>query len=129
MARMTDEEVKHHLNVIDKRSSSGYKKPEALGRYGKVAAFVPARDRVLVKRLAPLTEEGMIVRPEVTVELSERGEVIAVGVCEYGAPPMGVIACFSKYGAEEKRFDDDAGPNTYALVWVDDVRGWDRARD
>jgi co-chaperonin GroES (HSP10) len=111
--------------VNDRR---GQAKPSAPERHGKAANFIPSRDRVLVKRLAAITEDGLIARPEVTVELAERGEVIAVGVCEYGAPPVGVIASFSKYGAEEKRFDDDAGPNTYALVWIDDVRGWD-ARD
>jgi len=120
--------MEQEIVVNDKRSSSGYKKPEAPERHGKVSGFVPARDRVLVKRLAPVTEDGLIARPDIGVELSERGEVIAVGICEFGAPPVGTVACFGKYGAEEKRFDDDGGPNTYALVWVDDVRGWHDAR-
>src|ERR1700722_1292093 len=104
--------------VNDKRGQPKEAKPD---RHGKVDGFVPSRDRILVKRLAPVTEDGLIARPEVGVELSERGEIIAVGACEYGAPPIGAIASFSKYGAEEKRFDDDNGPNTFALVWVDDI--------
>ena len=112
------------ITITDKRSCSGYKKPEAPERHGKVANFIPSRDRVLVKRLAPITKDGMIVRAEIGTELACRGTVIAVGPCEYGAPPIGSIADFSKYGAQEKRFDDDDGPDTYAMVWLDDVHGW-----
>ncbi len=106
--------------VNDRR---GQPKP-VVERYGRVDSFTPARDRVLVKRLAAIVEEGGILRPDIGVELAERGHVVAVGPCEYGAPPVGAIATFGKYGAEEKRFDDDAGPNTYAVVWIDDIRGW-----
>lgn len=113
--------------VTDRRGISGYKKPGAPERHGKIAGFVPARDRVLVKRLAPVTEDGMIARPDIGVELSQRGFVIAVGPCEFGAPPIGSIADFSKYGAQEKRFDDDEGPDTYASVWIDDIHGWHNA--
>jgi len=112
------------IEVVDKRASSGYVAPEKPEVHGKVEGFMPARDRVLVKRLAPITGNELVARPDIGVELSERGHVIAVGPCEYGAPPVGATASFSKYGAEEKRFDDDNGPNTYALVWIDDVRGW-----
>lgn len=108
--------------VNDKRGQPKEPKPE---RHGKVEGFVPSRDRVLVKRLAPIKDLGSgIVSADIGIELAERGEVISVGPCEYGAPPIGVIADFSKYGAQEKRFDDDAGPNTYAIVWIDDVTGW-----
>lgn len=106
--------------VTDRRGQ----KKETAERHGKVSGFVPARDRILVKRLAPVTEDGVIVRADIGVELAERGEVIAVGPTEYGAPPVGCVATFGKYGPEEKRFDDDSGPNTYALVWIDDIRGW-----
>lgn len=114
------------LMIEDKRTSSGYEKPE-VEVHGKAADFQPARDRVLVKRLAAIAGTDLIARPDIAVELSERGHVIAVGPCEYGAPPVGSIATFGKYGAEEKRFDDDAGPNTYAMIWLDDIRGWHNA--
>lgn len=112
------------VTFTDKRSSSGYVAPEKPEVWGKIAGYMPARDRVLIKRLAPIAGNELIARPDVAVELSERGYVIAVGPCDYGAPPIGAIATFSKYGAEEKRFDDDEGPNTYATVWIDDVKGW-----
>jgi co-chaperonin GroES (HSP10) len=109
------------LRITDNR---GVPKPPKPERHGKVSGFVPSRDRVLVKRLPPATEDGVIVRADIGIELAERGFVVAVGPCEYGAPPVGAIADFSKYGAQEKRFDDDEGPNTYAIVWIDDVTGW-----
>jgi hypothetical protein len=109
------------LVITDRR---GQPKPEKPEQHGKVAGFVPARDRALVKRLAPITEDGLIARAQVGIEPNPRGVVIAVGPCEYGAPPIGSIADFSKYGAQEKRFDDDDGPDTYATVWIDDIFGW-----
>lgn len=112
------------LVVNDKRSSSGYKRPAAPEIHGKVEGFKPAGDYVLVRRLKEITEDGLIVRPEVAVELAERGHVVAVSrkAADEGVP-VGAIAKFSKYGAEEINFDD-AGQERYALVRHHDVRGW-----
>lgn len=109
------------LVVSDKRASSGYKKPE-VEIHGKVEGFMPAGDYVLVRRLKSIEQDGMIVRPEVAVELAERGTVVAVSE-KASNVPVGSIAKFSKYGAEEINFDD-AAQDRYALVRTSDIRGW-----
>ena len=116
-------------NLIDedKRTSSGYEKPAPPERYGKIEGFIPSRDRVLIKRLDSISSHGMIAAPDVAIEKASRGYVIAVGPCEYGAPPLGGIADFSKYGAHEQRFDDDNGPESYVTVWLHDIWGWRNA--
>lgn len=91
---------------------------------GTVAGFVPAFDRVLVKRL-PKPPDGLIIRPQIAQEQASRGMVIAVGSSKNEMPPVGAIASFSKF-AEEKHFDDE-GEDEYALVWSVDVRGWHNA--
>ena len=111
------------IQVNDKRSSSGYKKPEAPEVHGKVVGFVPAGDYVLIRRNKSVEQDGMIVRPEVAVELAERGVVIATSRKAANDIPLDVIAKFSKYGAEEIHFDD-AGQERYALVRTSDIRGW-----
>lgn len=115
---VTEEVPLPDVTIIDRR---GQKKdsPEI---WGKVEGFIPAGDYVLVKRLKSIEQDGMIVRPEVAVELSERGYVIAVSKKAENVP-LGFIATFSKYGAEEKRFDDE-GQERYALVRTSDIRGW-----
>ena len=90
--------------------------------WGKIEGFEPAGDYVLVRRLKPIEADGLIVRPEVAVELSERGYVIARSK-KAEEVPLGFIATFSKYGAEEKHFDDE-GQERYALVRISDIRGW-----
>ncbi len=112
------------LEVVDKRVTSGYKKPE-VEIHGKVEGFQPAGDYVLVRRLKAVEESGGIVRPEVAIELAERGVVIATSQ-KASEVPRGTIAKFSKYGAEEINFDD-AGQERYALVRLSDVRGWHNA--
>ena len=107
--------------VNDKRGIPTPPKPEV---HGKVHGFHPAGDYVLVRRQKSVEQDGMIVRPEVAVELAERGVVVAVS--EEVAVPVGVIAKFSKYGAEEINFDD-AGQDRYALVRFSDIRGWHNA--
>lgn len=113
------------LVITDKRHSSGYVKPEAPEIHGKVEGFVPAGDYVLVRRMKSIEQDGMIVRPEVAVELSERGTVVAHSLKASGIP-VGAVAKFSKYGAEEIAFDD-AGQDRYALVRSSDIRGWHNA--
>jgi hypothetical protein len=110
------------MEVTDSRATSGNKQdlPE-IEVHGKVEGFVPAWDRVLIKRLPP-PPEGLIARPEILQEQASRGTVIAVGPSNYTMPPIGSIASFSKF-AEEKHFDDEGG-DQYALVWSVDVRGW-----
>lgn len=108
--------------VTDKRSLNGYKKPEATEVHGKVEGFVPAGDYVLIRRNKSVEQDGMIVRPEVAVELAERGVVVATSRKVMDAFPIGAIAKFSKYGAEEINFDD-AGQDRYALVRASDIRG------
>ena len=109
------------MEVLDKRAASGYVAPE-VEVHGKVQGFVPAGDYVLIKRLASITGTDLIARPEVAVELSERGTVIAASAWAKDIP-VGAIAKFSKYGAEEITFDDQ-GTDRYALVRHADVRGW-----
>ena len=108
------------FKVTDMR---GQPKPEA-EVHGKVEGFIPAGDYVLVRRLKSIEADGMIVRPEVAIELAERGTIVAVS---YKAGnegfTVGTIAKFSKYGAEEINFDD-AGQERYALVRTSDIRGW-----
>ena len=125
MARLTDYEIEQQVKefeIVDKRSISGYVKPEAPEVHGKIEGFVPAGDYVLVRRLKAVEESGGIIRPEVAVELSERGVVIAVSQ-KANEVPVGATAKFSKYGAEEIHFDDE-GQERYALVRHQDVRGW-----
>lgn len=109
------------MEVLDKRSIEGVK-PEAPEIHGSVAGFMPAGDYVLVKRLATVQQEGLIVKAEAYTELAERGYVVAVGA-KAESVPLGAIAKFSKYGAEEISFDD-GGQERYALVRLPDVRGW-----
>ena len=119
------------LEIQDSRAVSGNKpEPEI---HGKVEGFVPAGDYVLIRRMEAITEEGSIIRPEAYVELAERGEVIALSFKlampsvpdSYipSGPPIGSIAKFSKYGAEEIHFDDE-GQARYVLVRIGDIRGW-----
>lgn len=105
--------------INDRRGQPKEPKPEV---HGKVEGFVPAGDYVLIRRNKSVEQDGMIVRPEVAVELSERGVVIAVSKKAEDVP-RGTIAKFSKYGAEEINFDD-AGQDRYALVRLHDIRGW-----
>jgi co-chaperonin GroES (HSP10) len=114
--------------VEDRRGISGYRKPEAPEIHGVVAAFVPFGDYVLVKRLKEVVESGGIVRPEVAIELSERGIVVATSRKASEDIQAGVIAKFSKFGAEEIHFDNE-GQDRYALVRTMDIRGYHLARD
>jgi co-chaperonin GroES (HSP10) len=114
--------MEQELVVNDKRSSSGYKKPEAPEIHGKVEGFQPAGDYVLIRRNKSVEQDGMIVRPEVAVELAERGVIVAVSHRAIHDFQVGAIAKFSKYGAEEINFDD-AGQERYALVRTSDIRG------
>ena len=114
----------HTFEVIDKRASSGYVAPEKPEIHGKVEGFIPAGDYVLIRRNKAVEQNGMIVRPEVAVELAERGVVVAVSAnAKSEGVPVGSIAKFSKYGAEDINFDD-AGQDRYALVRYYDIRGW-----
>jgi co-chaperonin GroES (HSP10) len=115
--------MEQELVVNDKRSSSGYKKPEAPEIHGKVRGFEPAGDYVLIRRNKSVEQDGLIVRPEVAVELAERGVVIATSRKAANDIPLDAIAKFSKYGAEEIHFDDE-GQERYALVRTSDIRGW-----
>src|ERR1035437_4338001 len=109
----------------DKRAISGNKEDSPdVEINGTVAGFVPAFDRVLVKRL-PKPPEGLIARPEIAQEQAARGVVISVGESVHGMPPVGAVASFSKF-AEEKHFADE-GADEYALVWNVDIRGWHNA--
>lgn len=113
------------MEVQDTRAISGNKEhlPD-IEIHGTVEGFVPAFDRVLIKRLPP-PPDGLIARPEILQEQASRGHVIAVGISSHPAPPVGAIASFSKF-AEEKHFDDE-GSDQYALVWLVDIRGWHNA--
>lgn len=110
------------LEVTDKRASSGYVRPE-VEIHGKVLGFVPAGDYVLIRRLKAVEESGGIVRPDIAIELSERGVVIATSHKAANEIPVDAVAKFSKYGAEEINFDD-AGQERYALIRTYDIRGW-----
>lgn len=113
------------MEIQDSRAVSGNKEdlPE-IEINGTVEGFVPAFDRILVKRLPP-PPEGLIARPQILQEQADRGYVIAVGESKYPSPPVGSIASFSKF-AEEKHFDNE-GDDVYALVWGFDIRGWHHA--
>lgn len=115
-------EVLSSIVVTDRRGEKKAPKPEV---HGKVEGFIPAGDYVLVRRLKSIEADGLIVRPEVAVELAERGVVVAISmrVGKESNISAGVIAKFSKYGAEEINFDD-ADSERYALVRLSDVRGW-----
>lgn len=115
------------MEVIDSRAATGGKTdPELVEVCGNVTGFIPGQNRVLVKRLPP-PPEGLIARPQIANEQSERGYVIAVGPSETKPPPIGSIAKFSKY-AEEIHFDDE-NSDEYALPWIQDIRGWHLAGD
>lgn len=108
------------MEVLDKR---GANKPEAEEIHGSVVGFVPAGDYVLVRRLKAIEQDGQILRPDVAVELAERGIVIATSRKAANDVPLDATVKFSKYGAEEIRFDDE-GQERYALVRSMDIRGW-----
>jgi hypothetical protein len=110
------------MEVQDSRAISGNKEDvQEVEIHGTVVGFMPAPDRVLIKRL-PKPPDGLIARPEILQEQAARGYVIAVGDSKQPMPPVGSVASFSKF-AEEKHFDDE-GADEYALVWSVDVRGW-----
>lgn len=109
------------LTVTDRRASSGYVAPE-VEIHGKVEGFVPAGDYVLIRRNKAIEQDGLIARPEVAVELAEHGVVVATSA-KAAEIPIGAVAKFSKYGAEDINFDD-AGRERYALVRHYDIRGW-----
>ena len=113
------------MEVMDMRASSGNKldAPQAEIN-GTLAGFVPAYDRVLIKRLPP-PPEGAVIKPQIAQEQAERGIVIAVGESKIPLPPVGAIAKFSKF-AEETHFDDE-GEDSYVLPWANDIRGWHNA--
>ena len=110
------------IEVVDKRASSGYIAPPAPEIHGRVEGFVPAGDYVLIRRNKAIEQDGLITRPEVAVELAERGLVIATSQ-KASDVPRGTIVKFSKYGAEDINFDD-AGQERYCLVRLADIRGW-----
>jgi co-chaperonin GroES (HSP10) len=113
------------MEVQDTRAISGNKQDAPdVEINGTVAGFVPAFDRVLIKRL-PKPPEALIIRPEIAQEQAARGVIVAIGQSEHLLPPIGAIASFSKF-AEEKHFDDE-GADEYALVWNVDIRGWHNA--
>lgn len=93
--------------------------------HGKVYGFVPAGEYVLIRRMKSIEEVGGILKPEVAIEQAERGEVIATSSKAHEVP-QGVIAKFSKYGAEDITFDDQ-GADRYCLVRYSDIRGWHHA--
>ena len=113
-------EVLSTIVVNDKRGQ----KKDAPEIHGKVEGFIPAGDYVLIRRNKSVEADGLIVRPEVAVELAERGTIVAISYKAANAGfTVGTIAKFSKYGAEEINFDD-AGQERYALVRTSDIRGW-----
>jgi len=113
---------------VDKRSIEGEKQdPVYIEVNGLVAGFIPAYNRVLIKRLPP-PPEGLIARPEIAMEQAERGIVIAIGRNDWmleSAMAIGSIAKFSKY-TEEIHFDDEGG-DQYVIPYVNDIRGWHNA--
>jgi co-chaperonin GroES (HSP10) len=115
------------LVVEDRRFISGYVKPE-VEIHGKVEGFTPAGDYALVRRNKAIEQDGLIQRPEVAVELAERGVVVAVSAkAAAEGVPVGSMVKFSKYGAEEIHFDDEA-QERYCLVRHHDIRGWHGGR-
>lgn len=110
------------MEILDKRALSG-DKPAPREVHGTIEGFVPSGDYALIRRCEAVEQEGAIYRPEAYVELAERGEVVAVARRIAEEVPLGVVAKFSKYGAEEIHFDDE-GAARYALVRLGDIRGW-----
>jgi hypothetical protein len=93
-----------------------------------VGGFTPATDRLLLKRLPP-PKEGLIVRPQIAVEQSEYGFVVAIGA---GVDvPLSVVAKFSRFSAEEIHFEDEGDGDEFILAYKHDIRGWfpDPAQD
>lgn len=86
-----------------------------------VASFVPAMDRLLLKRLPP-PKEGAIIKPQIAVEQSEYGIVIAVG--KGVDVPLELVAKFSRFSAEEINFEDQEAGDEYVLAYKHDIRGW-----
>jgi hypothetical protein len=87
----------------------------------KSSQFVPATDRLLLKRLPP-PAEGAIIKPQIAVEQSEYGFVWAAGT---GVDvPLGVVAKFSRFSAEEIHFDDEEEGDEFILAYKHDIRGW-----
>lgn len=110
------------MEVLDNRAVSGNKEePAYVEINGLVSGFIPAHNRVLIKRLPP-PPEGLIARPEIAMEQAERGTVIATSTAEMTMPPVGSIAKFSKY-TEEIHFDDE-GSDSYVIPYINDIRGW-----
>ena len=110
------------MEVVDSRAATGGKvDPEPVEINGSALTFQPGFNKVLIRRNPP-PPEGLILKPEIASEQSERGVVVAVGVGDIPMPPVGSIAKFSKY-AEEIYFDDE-GADRYVIAWVHDVRGW-----
>lgn len=106
----------------DRRAVSGNKEePAYVEVNGLVAGFIPAHNRVLIRRLPP-PPTGLIARPEIAMEQAERGIVIAVSTAEMELPPVRSIAKFSKY-TEEIHFDDE-GADSYVIPYINDIRGW-----
>ena len=120
MATLQDALKEFPIRVTDNRGLPKPPKPEV---HGKVEGFSPAGDYVLIRRNKQIEQDGLIVRPEVAIELAERGMVIATSLKASEQIPLNVMAKFSKYGAEEINFDD-AGQERYALVRTSDIRGW-----
>ena len=109
--------------IEDKRASTGGRvDPEPQEVNGSVNGFIPAGDYVLIRRLKTV-EQGLIARPEAYSELAERGIVISTSSKAANEVPLDSTAKFSKYGAEEIHFDDEAD-DSYVLVRLPDVRGW-----
>jgi co-chaperonin GroES (HSP10) len=86
-----------------------------------VGSFVPATDRLLLKRLPP-PKEGLIVKPQIAVEQSEYGIVIAIG--KGVDVPLDLVAKFSRFSAEEIHFEDELEGDEYVLAYKHDIRGW-----
>lgn len=87
-----------------------------------VAAFHPATDRLLLKRL-PKPKEGLVIKPQIAEEQSEYGFVVAIG--KDVEVPLGVVAKFSKFsGEEEIHFEDECAGDEYLLAYKHDIRGW-----
>lgn len=92
---------------------------QAYSRFSRLSVdFVPAADRLLIDRLPP-EKEGFIMKAEAAIEQSDMGFVIAVGGDVQ--VPKGVVARFSKFSAEEIKFDDEGD---FILAYKQDIRGW-----
>lgn len=86
-----------------------------------VASFVPATDRLLLKRLPP-PKEGLVIKPQIAVEQSEYGIVIAIG--KDVDVPLDLVAKFSRFSAEDIHFEDELEGDEYVLAYKHDIRGW-----